>query len=265
MKKIYAIVNNKGGVGKTTTTLNVAAGLHDRGNRVLVIDLDAQSNSCTSLGWKPELEEQGCLTVFDAISKPKQPLPIYPSERGIYYCPASTKLSEIEVFLKAQLSPSSALKSCLERNAFDYTADGVENIYDFFDYIIMDCPPQMTSITINAMTAATDLVIPVQPNAFSIDGLAGVINSYLDIRETLNKQLNVAGILITMEDNRLRISKDCIDSIKEAFGDMVFNTRIRRGTDIEKAQSLNLDIFKYAPKSNVGEDYDNLINELINK
>lgn len=265
MKDIIAIINNKGGVAKTTTTLNVAAGLARKKKKVLVIDLDAQSNASASYGWKTSLEQQGGHTIFDSLNKPKQPIPVYLSEKGVYYSPASPKLSEIEVFLKAQMSPASVLRNALNNGVEDYSDTSLTDVKKDFDYVLLDCPPQMTTITVNAMVAATKLIIPVQPNAFSIDGLAGVINTYMEVKDNLNPELTIMGILIVMEDNRLKINRDCTEAINNAFKEMVFHTHIRRGTDIEKAQANNADIYQYAPSSKVAEDYENLVKEILKK
>lgn len=264
VKEIIAVTNDKGGVGKTTTAQNLATALTLRGYRTLIIDADSQLYASYSNGWEIEREEQGERTLFQAMSNPS-PLPVYRSDRGLYYVPSSKRMAGIDPFLNQQLSPNTVLRHLMNRPCDDHTGDGVGEPTDYFDYIIIDCPPSLGNVTINMMTAATGLIIPVQLEGFSVRGLGEVTSKFKSVQESLNPSLQIRGMLLVMVDTRLK--KDVVyrEAIYDTFGDLVFRTYIRRNTRIPESQDESSDIFAYDPKSNGAKDYNAFVDEFLSK
>lgn len=262
VKEIIAVTNDKGGVGKTTTAQNLATGLSLRGYKVLIIDADAQLNASDCNGWNPREERAGKRTLFSAMSNPSA-LPVYKSGRGVYYTPGSEQMVSISPFLKQQLSPSMVLASVLNIPADDQTGEGIGIPTEYFDYIIIDCPPSLGDITINAMGAATGLIIPVQLEGFSVKGLGKVTAKFKEVQTLLNKRLKIRGFLLVMVDGRLNIAKGYRGGLEETFTDLLFQTVIRRNVRIPESQDSDSDIFAYDDTSIGAKDYMALVDEFL--
>lgn len=261
-KEIIAVTNDKGGVGKTTTAQNLATALMLHGYRTLIIDADSQLCASYSNGWELENEEAGQRTLFQAMSSPSA-LPIYLSERGLYYVPSSKRMVGIDPFLNQQLSPNTVLRSVLRKPCDDHTGHGIGDPLEFFDYIIIDCPPSLGNVTINMMAAATGLIIPVQLEGFSVRGIGEVTNKFKSVQDSLNPSLQIRGLLLVMVDTRLK--KDVVyrSAINDTFGDLVFRTYIRRNTKIPESQDASSDIFLYDPRCNGAKDYEAFAKEFL--
>lgn len=271
-----AIVNNKGGVGKTTTVQNVAAGLirRDSSLRVCCIDLDSQGNLSTLFGWH-EMRKRvaNALTVADALRDgDNNHLPIYPANtKGIWYCPASQALADIEPALHAQMSSKQVLTALFGNEVLNMEELYLEGHYDepmkyledFFDYILIDSAPALSELTYNALAAATWVVIPVQLGSLSIDGIARMIEAYRKVRQKLNPDLELRGLLIVMADERTNLARETIDYLRDTYGEIMFQSRIRQCIKVGESQYKHVSVFDWAEDCTAAHDYEDFINELL--
>ena len=237
LKMILAIVNNKGGVGKTTTVQNLAAGMLRKNKklRILEIDLDPQCN-LTLLNHAPE----GCATIFESMIECKG-LPIYKSEIGVYYVPGSAKMQDVDPFLQNTGAPRQVLGACINSDSIDMTGEGIKNPIDYFDYIFIDCPPALSQSTYNAMVVASHLLVPVQMEGLSVNGLAAILGAMNEVKNgrfALNKDLELLGLLPVMLDERPRIVRQALAYLKESYGDAVLKHGIRRCVKVNEAKDM---------------------------
>ena len=285
LKEVFAFVNNKGGVAKTTSVQNVAAGMLRKNPalRILVIDLDPQCNLSSLMNWSSYQED---ITVYDSlIAADADPLPslhVYQSEPGLYFLPASPKLADIERALNTQMQPKLALSTILgsplhlHSNTQESTTQGATVLgdfvaepplplypEDFFDYILIDCPPALSILTFNALAAATSILIPVELGALSVDGIGNMLDAYTAVKRRINKDLVMRGLFIVKSDERPRVARETIDILKNTWGAHLLNARVRQCVKIQESQWHHLDIFKHAPECNAAKDYAALVNELI--
>lgn len=263
LKEVLAIVNNKGGVGKTTTVQSLAAAIvrEHTNYRVLVIDLDPQCHLSLLHGIDVKKEQQ---TIYDSLRK-GGPIPVYHSHRpGVYIAPASSELQEVDADLFRQMNPKKVLQKCFSQPVADHTGDGLGDIISSFDYVLIDCPPALSQTTYNAMCVATGLLVPVQMEGLSVNGLGNIIIALREVQSELNPNLELRGLLPTMVDGRPRIVRDFIDYLKESYGDNVCTTMIHRSVKMNEAQTMLKDIYDYKQWSNVANDYDALAKELFN-
>lgn len=280
LKEILAFVNHKGGVGKTTSVQNLATGLRRFGKgyfgqneqgkerlpRVLLIDLDPQVSLSFLFGWS-EIKNQGKPTMYDAIVQQSQ-IPVYQVREGIYLAPASSKLINIEPFLNQTAVPRKALrklfaKPLAEIQGTELAGEGATTVLDGFDYVLIDCPPAMSLLTHNALTAATSVVMPVQLEALATKGIAEIIRAIEETREDLNEVLDIRGLLMVMSNDQTRATKQFKDYLGDKYQDYMFDSYTRRDTKMVEAQAMNEDIFTYAPYSRVGIDYERFTKEIL--
>ena len=252
MTTILAIANQKGGVGKTTTAINLAAAIAQRGKRTLLIDLDPQANSTIAFMDSTEVQ----VSMFDvlgdrradiasAIIKTKTPL--------LSLVPARLALAKIEQQLAGQFDAPFKLK------------DALAGIQKEFDYIVVDTPPALGILTVNAMVASTHLVVPIQAAYFAIEGTDDLLETYERIRARPNPQLKVLGVVITLFDKRTNISRDTHEQIRSVFGSVLFKTRISKNVRLEESPAYKETIFTYAPKSPGAKEYMKFALEVINR
>ena len=292
LKEVFAFVNNKGGVAKTTSVQNVAAGMLRKNPalRILVIDLDPQCNLSSLMNWSSYQED---ITVYDSlIAADADPLPslhVYQSEPGLYFLPASPKLADIERALNTQMQPKLALSTILgsplhlHSNTQESTTQGATVLgdsvaeplasvaepplplypEDYFDYILIDCPPALSILTFNALAAATAILIPVELGALSVDGIGNMLDAYTAVKRRINKDLVMRGLFIVKSDERPRVARETIDILKSTWGAHLLNARVRQCVKIQESQWHHLDIFKHAPECNAAKDYAALVNELM--
>jgi chromosome partitioning protein len=242
-----SLSNHKGGVGKTTSTINISAALNQMGKKVLMIDLDPQANLTQSLGVKNPV-----LTIYDALkgnSKVK-PLTVL---KGFDLIPSDLDLSAAEIELSGEAGREYILKEVLQPFASSY------------DYIIIDCPPSLGLLTINAFTTSDEVIIPVQAQFLATQGMAKLIEIIEKIQKRLNKSLKLGGVVITQFDNRKVLNRNVVEMINEHFSNRVFNSKIRDNISLAEAPAMSLDIFRYSPKSNGAEDYMSLAKEITIK
>lgn len=281
LREVLAFVNHKGGVGKTTTVQSLATGLRRFGKgkfgvgadgrkrlpRVLIIDLDPQACASFLFGWS-EIQNVGKPTVYDALVQQSN-LPIYQVREGIYLAPAAAQLISIEPFLNQRALPRKALCKLLakplnELAGTELADEGVNTVTDAFDYVLIDCPPAMSLLTYNALTAATSVVLPVQLEVLATKGIAEIINAVKETREDLNPDLDIRGLLMVMSNDQTNATKEFKEYLGEKYQDYMFDAYTRRDTKMVEAQAMREDIFAYAPYCRVGQDYERFTKEIIN-
>jgi len=247
MSKIISISNHKGGVGKTTSTINIGAGLVELGKKVLLIDLDPQANLSQSLGYPDE-----DVNIYGAFKGDYKIQPIQ-VVKGLDIIPSTLHLSGAEVEVSEEAKAKYILKKLLEPIRASY------------DYILIDCPPSLGLLTINAFIASDEVFIPLQAQYLAIQGLTKLIDVIDRVNSKLNRGIKVGGIFITQYDQRRILNRNVAAIIDNHFKDKVFNTKIRDNIALAEAPAENLDIFRYSPKSYGAEDYLSLCKEIINK
>ena len=247
MSKIVALSNHKGGVGKTTSTVNIGAGLNRLGYKVLLIDLDPQCNLSQSLG-----QEDSGENIYTALSGKSKlsPITVLP---GLDIVTSTLDLSGAEIELTGQPGREYILKELLDP------------IRKKYDYILIDCPPSLGLLTINSLTASDIVLIPLQAQYLALQGLTKLKEVVDQIRKRLNKKLKVGGVFITQYDSRKILNRDVVDAIKKHFKEEVFKTKVRDAVAIAEAPTEGVDIFRYSPKSNGAEDYLELSEEIVKR
>lgn len=252
--KILSFSNQKGGVGKTTSVLNVSAGLARKDKKVLAIDLDPQAHLTTGFGISPYNCE---VTVYDLLLNQydcKDAVINLSNESGrLDLIPANIDLANVGFELINEPGREYALKQKLDYQELDY------------DYILIDCPPSLDILTINSFTAATGIIIPIQTEYFATHGIMQLLRVYEKVKDRLNGHLEIFGVLITLHDSRKIIHWEIAEAIIEKFGDKVFNTKIRNNISLVEAPSSKQDIFTYKNKSHGAEDYMALVDEIIRR
>ncbi|MCS2946982.1 ParA family protein [Bacteroides sp. BFG-638] len=248
MPSIIAILNHKGGVGKTTTTINLAAALQQKGKKILVIDLDGQANLTESFGCS--IEEQN--TIYGAM-KGEYPLPLIKTESGITLVLSCLDLSAAESELINEPGREMILRQLISKLPKE----------NKFDYILIDCPPSLGLLTLNALTAADFLIIPVQAQFLAMRGMAKIMNVINIVQERLNSNLKIGGIVITQYDKRKTLNKSVAEIIHDSFCDKVFKTIIRDNVALAEAPINGKNIYEYNKNSNGAKDYMALVGEVI--
>ena len=252
MGKIIAIANQKGGVGKTTTAINLSAGLGVLEKKVLLIDIDPQANSTSGVGFDPREIENGVYECIigkvkarDIILETKSP--------NLFLMPAHIDLVGAEIELINEEFRESMMK------------DAISDIVDDFDYIIIDCAPSLGLLTLNSLTAADSVLIPIQCEYFALEGLGKLLNTVKIVQRRLNPELTIEGLLLTMYDTRLRLSNQVVEEVKTHFQDLVFDTIIHRNVTLGEAPSYGETIIIHDATSKGSINYLNLASELLKK
>ena len=263
LKEVLAVVNNKGGVAKTTTVQNLAAGLirRDSSARVLVIDLDPQGNLSSLCGWTSADSRNERQTMFTALQH-EAPLPVYKSGSGVYYSPSDPRLQDVDADLQRAMQPKRVLCECFGQGVDDQTGEGLSDVMTDFDYILIDCTPALSQTTYNAMAVASGLLVSVQMEGLSVSGLGSILAEMLRVQHGLNDSLELKGILPVMVDARPNIVKGFLDHLNNDYS-QVLKTRIRRCIKVTEAQTQLQDIFAWAPNCTAAQDYAQLVEELF--
>ena len=249
MGKVISVANQKGGVGKTTTTVNLATLLAKKGKKVLLIDTDPQGNATSGLGVTKELE----VSVYDILvgetifDETIQETAI----KNLKVCPSNISLAGAEVELVSMMSREQRLKTKLDE------------VKEQYDYILIDCPPSLGLITLNAFTASDSVLIPVQCEYFALEGLGQLLNTVNLVKKHLNKDLEIEGALLTMYDARTNLSNQVVKEVKKYFEDKVYKTVIPRNVRLSEAPSYGMPISIYDPKSKGAKAYEKFTKELL--
>lgn len=251
MGKVISVANQKGGVGKTTTTINLSTFLAKKGKKVLLIDADPQGNATSGLGAEKEVEYStyDILVGETEIQETLEKTVI----KNLLVCPSNINLAGAEVELVSMMSREQRLK------------EKIDVIKDEFDYILIDCPPSLGLITLNAFTASNSVLIPVQCEYYALEGLGQLLNTVNLVKKHLNKNLQVEGALLTMYDIRTNLSNQVVKEVKKYFGDKVYKTVIPRNVRLSEAPSYGMPITEYDPKSKGAKSYDKFTKEFLKK
>jgi chromosome partitioning protein len=250
MGRIIAVTNQKGGVGKTTSSINVSAALAHLGHKILLVDIDSQANASTGVGvYKGDVKR----TIFDLLVDNLDPKSVImaTSEKNLYLIPSSQELSGIDSLIMTEKKREFKLREKLEL------------IKDDYDYIIVDCPPSLGLLTINALTAADSTLIPVQCEYYALEGLTQLLNTIRIVQKRLNPNLAIEGVLLTMLDRRTNLGLDVINEVKLYFKEKVFNTIIPRMVRLSEAPSFGKSIIDYDLTSKASEYYIDLAKEVV--
>lgn len=253
--RIIAVANQKGGVGKTTTAINLSAALAEQGAKTLLIDLDPQGNASTGLGIGPGARKHTTYDlVFNEVSAGR--IIVQTAHDNLFLVPATTDLSSADLELMSRARRSHMLQDALRQP--DITEAG-------YDYIVIDCPPSLNLLTINAMVAAHSVLVPLQAEFFALEGLSQLMLSVREIRETANSGLRIEGILLTMYDRRNNLAQMVEEDARENLGDLVLQTIIPRNVRISEAPSHAVPVLQYDPQSKGAQAYRALAVELLTK
>ena len=253
--RIIAVANQKGGVGKTTTAINLAAALVETGRRVLVVDLDPQGNASTGLGIELADRSNSAyeLLVEDA---PLRDVIQLTNIEGLGIIPANVDLSSADIDLISNEKRSFLLHDALRQTAMDDFA---------WDYILIDCPPSLSLLTVNAMVAAHTVLVPLQSEFFALEGLSQLMLTIREVRQTANPELRIEGVVLTMYDRRNNLSQQVEQDARKNLGDLVFQTLIPRNVRVSEAPSYAMPVLSYDPNSQGAKAYRALARELIAK
>ncbi len=253
--RIVAVVNQKGGVGKTTTAINLAAALVEVGARVLVVDLDPQGNASTGLGISPS---QRSLSTYDLLVEEVSPSQVIRQTaiEGLFLCPASTDLSSADIQLVSREKRSFLLHDALRQPEV-----GAFNL----DYVLIDCPPSLNLLTLNGLVSAHSVLVPLQTEFFALEGLSQLMLTIREIRQTANPALRIEGVLLTMHDTRNRLAQQVEADAREALGDLVFRTTIPRNVRVSEAPSFAQPVLSYDSSSKGAEAYRAFAREILQR
>lgn len=249
MGKIVSIANQKGGVGKTTTSINLSTILAKKGKKILMIDADPQGNASSGVGMDRDIEE----SVYDILINDTEISDVVKKTniKNLFICPSNINLAGAEVELVSVMSREYRLKEKLDL------------VKDSYDYVIIDCPPSLGLITLNAFTASDSVLIPIQCEYYALEGLGQLINTINLVKKHLNKSIDIEGALLTMYDIRTNLSNQVVKEVKRYFNDKVYKNVIPRNVKLSEAPSYGMPITIYDPKSKGAKSYEKFVKEFL--
>ncbi|EST89144.1 AAA family ATPase [Vagococcus lutrae] len=250
MARIISVANQKGGVGKTTTTVNLGASLAYNGKKVLIVDIDAQGNATSGIGVR---KSDVGKDVYDVLvnEEPMTNVIHETSRENLEIVPATIQLAGAEIELTPMMARESRLKSALDE------------VKDQYDYVLIDCPPSLGHLTINAFTASDSILIPVQCEYYALEGLSQLLNTIRLVQKHFNPELRIEGVLLTMYDARTNLGSEVVQEVRKYFRERVYDTIIPRNVRLSEAPSHGLSIIDYDPRSRGAEVYLSLAKEVL--
>ena len=252
MAQIISVANQKGGVGKTTTTVNLGACLASLGKRVLLVDMDAQGNATSGVGIrKPDVTQD----IYDVLVNelPIAEATLVTEHENLSIVPATLQLAGAEIELTSMMARESRLKGALAE------------VNDQYDYILIDCPPSLGHLTINSFTASDSILIPVQCEYYALEGLSQLLNTVRLVQKHFNPELEIEGVLLTMYDARTNLGNEVVEEVRKYFREKVYETIIPRNIRLSEAPSHGMPIIDYDPRSRGAEVYQALAKEVVNR
>jgi chromosome partitioning protein len=249
---ILAIANQKGGVGKTTTAINLAAALANKGHKALLLDLDPQSNSTLSFLNSDQIEKSVYDAMVDGLGNFTEIIRTTPV-RNLYLAPARISLAKLESKLMGEIDSHFRLK------------DKMAPLISEYPYIVIDTPPTLGLITVSALVAATHVLVPIQSSYFALEGTDDLLETIQKVKTRANPSLQLLGILVTLHDRRTTLGHDIVQQIERTFGEKVFRTMISKSVRLEESPAYRESIFTYAPKSTGALEYEQLSREVLNR
>ncbi|SMX24978.1 ParA family protein [Boseongicola aestuarii] len=253
--RIISIVNQKGGVGKTTTAINLGAALADEGFNVLLVDLDPQGNASTGLGIDPS---ERAVTTYDLLLEDADLKDVIrpTNVEGLVIAPATTDLSSADIEMMSVEKRSFLLHDALRQPEIDAFA---------LDFVLIDCPPSLSLLTVNAMVASHSVLVPLQSEFFALEGLSQLMLTVREVRQTANPNLRIEGVVLTMYDRRNNLSQQVEADAREALGELVFKTVVPRNVRVSEAPSFAMPVISYDPASKGSQAYRALAQEMVEK
>lgn len=250
--RVIAIINQKGGVGKSTTTVNLAAGLGKYGKKVLVVDFDPQGNTTSGFGIE---KENLTHDIYDALlhEYPAEKLIMQTHDERVFVIPATIQLAGAEIELVSAIARETRLKELLEP------------IEHEFEYVFIDCPPSLGLLTINALAAADSVLIPIQCEYYALEGVTKLLESMRMVKGRINKGLDIFGVLMTMYDSRTSLSNQVVEEVRNYFKEKTFNTCIPRSVRVSESPSYGMPVVDYAPDNKAAKAYMDLAQEVIDR
>lgn len=252
MARIISVANQKGGVGKTTTTVNLGACLALNGKKVLLVDTDAQGNATSGIGVrKPDVKQD----IYDVLVNevPIKEVTLKTERENLWIVPATIQLAGAEIELTSMMARESRLKLALSE------------VLDDYDFILIDCPPSLGHLTINAFTASDSILIPVQAEYYALEGLSQLLNTVRLVQKHFNPELEIEGVLLTMFDARTNLGAEVVGEVRRYFSEKVYETIIPRNVRLSEAPSHGMSIIDYDPKSRGAEVYQALAKEVLSR
>jgi len=264
LRAVIGIGNYKGGVGKTTTTLNLAMALHLQGYRVMVIDMDRQANLSSCTDWDPDLELQHYPTIYNVLCE-DAPIPVYHSESGLYYCPSTSIMNKVDQQLPTMRNPAMKLTRALQKAPDDRTGEGITEWVSDFDFILIDSPVGPQVLIDNILIAVNAVLIPINLEGFALNGLQSYLAYIQEIRESENKELVNLGFLISRRKAGIRGQREAEDELRRRYGREVFPVAISEREAVAKSQREFTSVYSIPNSPTPREEFTMLANEIIKR
>lgn len=264
LRAVIGIGNYKGGVGKTTTTLNLAMALHLQGYRVMVIDMDRQANLSSCTGWDPNLEVQHYPTIYHVLCE-DAPIPVYKSSSGLYYCPSTSIMNKVDQRLPTMRNPAMKLTRALQKTPDDHTGEGLTDWVTDFDYILIDSPVGPQVLIDNILIAVNAVLIPINLEGFALNGLQNYLAYIQEIRETENDELHNLGFLVARRKSQIKGQREAEEQLKARYGKEVLPVAISEREAVSRSQREFTSVYSLRNADVPREEFTMLANEIIKR